>query len=69
MFGTYEEVRKWFHEKKITTTGQWKAWKNENDRPPHIPGYPDEVFADEFKRNGGWPGFLEIPRAPKTKGP
>ncbi|VVD61629.1 hypothetical protein PCE31106_00127 [Pandoraea cepalis] len=52
---SYHEAAAWGQAEGIKTGAAWMARK---DFPANIPADPFKVYGDEFKSNGGWPGFL-----------
>jgi Integrase repeat unit len=59
----YDEAIKFVHPLKIKNAEEWRAYcggkrKDLSPKPNDIPSHPDRRYGEEFRKNGGWDGWL-----------
>jgi Helicase conserved C-terminal domain len=59
----FDQAIAFVHPLKLKSGSEWLAYcegkrKDLPKKPPDIPVYPDQLYGEEFRRKGGWGGWL-----------
>jgi superfamily II DNA or RNA helicase len=53
---SFEDAKKFIHEKKIKSNTQWRNWSKTSERPSNIPVAPEQFYINEWIDWGDWLG-------------
>jgi hypothetical protein len=58
---SYEKIKEWARGKGIKSGNAWKAYSKIPGLPPGVPYSIEAIYKEDFERDRGWSGFLDVP--------